>query len=131
MTDSVATGRQGTQAMIIAWVLLLGFETLAQVGLKAGGQTLTNTPFGPSWFLDALHTPWVWAGIAGYVGGFAAWMVILDRIPLSFGFPLTAVVMLSVAVASYYLFHEVLSLWRLSGIGLVIAGLVIMGGDDP
>jgi drug/metabolite transporter (DMT)-like permease len=113
---------------IFAWLLLLGFETLAQVALKAGGQTLAEVPFGMMWLLTAATSPWVLAGIAGYIGGFAAWMVILDRVPLSLGFPLTAVVMLAVTAASHYLFGENLTLWRMLGILSIVAGVVVMGG---
>jgi len=130
MTDAAAPRQLSPQAVLVAWVFLLAFETMAQVGLKAGGEVLSGVPFGMAWLGQAAQTPWVWAGIVGYLGGFASWMVILDRMPLSLGFPLTAVVMLTVALASRYIFGEELSSWRLSGIGLVIIGMAIMGGDD-
>ena len=131
MTDTVATSKATTQATVIAWIILLAFETLAQIALKAGGESLAATPFGLPWLVEAAGNHWVWAGVAGYIGAFSAWMVILDTVPLSFGFPLTAAVMLSVAGASRYFFNEELSLWRLGGIGLILLGLLVMGGDDP
>ncbi len=57
-------------------------------------------------------------------------MVILDSIPLSFGFPLTAVAMLAVAIASHYVFGEEITPWRMIGIGLIVAGAVVMGGSE-
>jgi drug/metabolite transporter (DMT)-like permease len=57
-------------------------------------------------------------------------MVILDRVPLSFGFPVTAVVMLVVAIASHYVFGEELTPWRMVGIGLIVAGVAVMGGSE-
>jgi drug/metabolite transporter (DMT)-like permease len=130
MTEMV-TARGGIgPAQVLAWLALLAFETLAQVTLKMGGEPLAAMPFGLPWLAEAAHNSWVWAGVAGYVGAFAAWMIILDTVPLSLGFPMTAAVVLAVAAASHYLFGEVLSYWRLGGIALIIAGLVVMGGDD-
>jgi len=130
VTDMVAASRQTPQVRIVAWLVLLVFETMAQIALKAGGAALSGTPFALSWFVAASQNHWVWAGVAGYLGAFAAWMVILDTIPLSFGFPLTAVILPTVSTASQFLFGEVLSPWRLGGIGLIVLGLLLMGGDD-
>ncbi|TDP46397.1 EamA family transporter [Zavarzinia compransoris] len=115
---------------VFAWLFLLAFETLAQIALKAGGNALTDQPFGGDWLLAAVTSPWVIAGMAGYIGSFCAWMIILDRTPLSFGFPLTAVVMLCVTLAAYVVFGEVLTGWRTAGIALIILGVIVMGGEE-
>jgi len=117
-------------AAVAAWIVLLASETLAQIALKAGGQSLSRTPFGTGWLATAATTPWVLVGVMGYIGGFLSWMFILDRIPLSLGFPLTAIVMLMVALASCLVFGETLTVWRLSGIGLIIAGVLMVGGGE-
>ena len=114
----------------VAWMALLGFEALAQIGLKAGGERLADQPFGLHWLLQALSEPWVLAGIIGYLGAFAAWMAILDRVSLSFAFPLTAVIMIVVAAASYFIFGETISWLRGFGIALIIAGVVMIGRSD-
>jgi drug/metabolite transporter (DMT)-like permease len=127
VSDQKQFGRWGTVA---AWVLLLAFETLAQVALKAGGEGLSDMPFGAAWLGAAIGNPWVLLGALGYFGSFLAWMVILDRLPLSLGFPLTAVALLTVAAASFLVFGETLTLWRIAGIGLIVAGVVIMGRGE-
>jgi drug/metabolite transporter (DMT)-like permease len=131
MTQTIATRAFANRDAIIAWFGLLVFETLAQVALKAGGNALAQRPFGVTWLEAALINPWVLAGILGYLGSFAAWMVLLNRLPLSFGFPLTAVVMLSVVLASCLLFGETITLGRMIGIGLIIAGVMLTGRGDP
>ena len=115
---------------VAAWTALVAFETLAQVALKAGANELADQSVGVGWLTSAIGNAWVLTGIVGYIGSFAAWMVILERIPLSFGFPLTAIVMLTVPLASVLFFGDVLTPWRAVGIGLILAGVVIMGRGD-
>jgi len=130
-TQASAARRSNHRSAVTAWTALLAFETLAQVALKAGGEELSRQPFGVEWLTAALGSPWVLAGVAGYIGSFLAWMAILDRMPLSFGFPLTAVVILTVALASYFVFGETLTPVRTAGIGLIVAGVIVMGRADP
>src|SRR5262249_47066007 len=65
VSDHKQFGRWGTVA---AWVLLLAFETLAQVALKAGGEGLSDLPFGAAWLTAAIGNPWVLLGALGYLG---------------------------------------------------------------
>ena len=130
MTQANAAIRPAYCNALLAWLLLLAFESISQVALKIGGEALAHRPFGRVWLFDAAGNPSVIVGVLGYLGSFCAWMIILDRIPLSFAFPLTAVVMLVVPVASYFVFGEELTPWRLVGIGMIVAGVVVMGGGD-
>ncbi|MBP0580248.1 EamA family transporter [Labrys sp. LIt4] len=130
MTNAITDMRPGYRKTLFAWLFLLAFETTSQLALKIGGEALAHLPFGLAWLMEAARNPWVIVGVFGYLGAFSAWMVILDRIPLSFGFPLTAMVMLVVAIASHYVFGEELTAWRMAGIGLIVAGVVVMGGGD-
>jgi drug/metabolite transporter (DMT)-like permease len=119
-----------TPAALAAWTALVLFETLAQVALKAGGDTLGDAPLDLSWVLSAATNPWVLAGILGYVGSFVSWMVILDRIPLSLGFPLTSVCYVTVTAASVLLFHEEIGWLRGGGIALIILGVIVIGTEE-
>ncbi|WP_448956113.1 DMT family transporter [Labrys neptuniae] len=130
MTSTTPALHPAFRNTLFAWLLLLVFETTSQFALKIGGEALSHLPFGLAWLMEAAQNPWVIVGVFGYLGAFSAWMVILDRIPLSFGFPLTAVVMLVVAIASHYVFGEVLTPWRMVGIGFIIVGVIVMGGGD-
>lgn len=110
---------------------LVVFETLAQVALRAAGVEIAAA--GPStaleWASAAVASPWAWVGAAGYVGSFLAWMVLLSRMPLSLGFPLTAVVYVTVTAASVLLFEEAVGLLGWSGIVLIVVGVAILGGE--
>jgi drug/metabolite transporter (DMT)-like permease len=111
------------------WALLVAFETLAQVAMRLGGETLADVPPGLGWIAAALADPWLLLGLVGYVGSFLAWMVILDRLPLSLGFPLTSIVVVAVTAASVLVLGETLTLLHAAGIALIVLGIVLMGRE--
>lgn len=119
-----------TPTALAAWSALVLFETLAQVALKAGGDALGDAPLDGAWLLAAATDPWVLAGIFGYVGSFVSWMVILDRIPLSLGFPLTSVCYVTVTAASVLLFREDIGWLRGGGIALIVLGVIVIGTEE-
>ena len=112
-----------------AWVGLVAFETLAQVALKVAGTALEAQTDWLAWLGVAIGSGWAWLGVLGYVGSFLAWMIILDRLPLSLGFPLTSVVYITVTAASVLVFHEEMGLLRMSGVALIILGVVVLGTE--
>ena len=115
---------------VLAWGALILFETAAQAALKAGGDQLTGLPLGRAFVAAAVVEPWVWVGALGYLGSFVAWMVILDRMPLSRGFPMSSLVAVAVVAASVLLFGEVLDTWRVVGLTLILSGLALMRNDE-
>ena len=112
-----------------AWAGLVAFETLAQVALKVAGTALEAQTDWLAWLGVAIGSGWAWLGVLGYVGSFLAWMIILDRLPLSLGFPLTSVVYITVTAASVLVFHEEMGLLRMSGVALIILGVVVLGTE--
>lgn len=123
-------GRSVVLRQALAWGALILFETLAQVALKEAGESLATLGFGGAWVLAALHEPSAYAAACGYVGAFLAWMTILDRMPLSRGFPMSSLVTLAIIAASVLVFGETLDGWRLAGIALILAGLALMGNEE-
>jgi drug/metabolite transporter (DMT)-like permease len=123
------SGPRGTAAAVAAWTGLVLCETLAQVALKAAGDSLGDVPLDAAWLLAVATNPWAIAGVLGYLGSFVSWMVVLDRMPLSLGFPLTSVCYITVAAASVVLFGEVVGLVRGAGIGLIMLGVAIIGTE--
>jgi multidrug transporter EmrE-like cation transporter len=56
--------------------------------------------------------------------------VILDRLPLSLGFPLTSVCYVTVSAASVLIFREEIGLLRGLGIVLIVLGVVVIGSEE-
>lgn len=118
----------GRLILLIAWPMLLGFDTASQLAFKVGSAALVGA-VGLAWFTAVLTSPWIIAGIAGYLGSFAAWMLILRRTDLSLAFPMTALAYVSVLVASQLLLGETVDMLRWAGVICIVSGFLCMIGD--
>jgi multidrug transporter EmrE-like cation transporter len=69
---------------------------------------------------------YVLAGLFLYVVSVVAWLMVLSRVEVSFAYPLLSIGYIVNAVAGYYLFQENVSLARVSGILVIIAGVYLV-----
>ncbi|HYM31136.1 MAG TPA: EamA family transporter [Candidatus Cybelea sp.] len=113
------------------WTLLLLSDTGGQLFLKLGSSAVAGLPFGSGWIAHAATAPWVLAGVACYASSFFMWMVILNRTSLSFAFPVTALVYITVLLASWFALGEVIDGWRWTGVAVILFGVFVLGGDGP
>jgi len=120
-------GRLGPLAAL--WIGFLAIECTAQIGLKLGSDVVADLPFGIEWLGNALGSPWVLLGILCYLLAFVFWMLILDKMELSLAFPLSGLVYVVVIGASALGLHESLTWLHLVGVGLIVAGVCVMGQD--
>jgi len=61
-----------------------------------------------------------------FVFGAITWVITLTKLDLSLAYPVVSISYIIVAIASYYLFHEVIPFNRWLGIGVVILGVIVM-----
>lgn len=118
----------GRPTLMIAWPMLIGFDTVSQLALKVGSDALIGTT-GITWLVAVLCSPWIIGGVAGYLGSFAAWMLILRRTDLSLAFPMTALAYVSVLITSQVLLGETVDLVRWVGVTCIVSGFLFMIGD--
>lgn len=111
-----------------AWVALLFCDTASQLAFKVGSAALVGTD-GLAWLAGVFTSPWIIAGILGYLGSFLAWMLILRRLDLSLAFPLTALGYVAVLIASQVLLGETVSGMRWLGVGCIVGGFLLMIGE--
>lgn len=76
--------------------------------------------------LRSLADPWVDGGIVLLAVFFFSYLAILSLADLSYVLPTTAASYLVVAVLSHFLLHETVSPVRWTGIGLIIAGVMLV-----
>jgi multidrug transporter EmrE-like cation transporter len=118
----------------ISWTLLLGGVALnaaAQLFLKAATRAsgvLVADTGGVSWIAAAhlLKQPPLWAGLACYGISVFLWVGALSRVPVSIAYPLLSIGYVVNAFAAAALFGEALSVTKLAGIGLIIAGVLLL-----
>ena len=105
---------------------------LAVMLTAAVGDTLLShgmTQVGPvslshlGLLLYALRNPWVLAGILCLLGFFASYLTALSWADLTFVLPATAFGYVVVALLSHFWLHEHISLYRWSGILLIVCGV--------
>ena len=106
------------------WALVLNVLciTAAEIFLKLGaGQTHPGL-LG----FSALSSWQTIVGILFHVSGFACWMFALRTLPVSLAFNFTALAQVLVPIAAFVFLGETISPLRCGGIGLVIAGFVLL-----
>lgn len=114
----------------VAWLMLLGFETLCQISLKSAGLDNPDFDFTLTAFEQALATPWTWVAIGCYIGAFGVWMTILRKSTLSAAFTTSAIVFVAVMFASWLVFGERIGGWQLLGCAIIVGGILALGADD-
>jgi drug/metabolite transporter (DMT)-like permease len=78
-----------------------------------------------------LSSPYVWLGISSLLVFFAAHMLVLNWADYSYVQPASSVSYLSLVVFSYLLLGERVSALRMLGIGIICAGVIIVGRTHP
>ncbi|SED98392.1 EamA-like transporter family protein [Rhizobiales bacterium GAS191] len=116
--------------MIFFWGSFLALDTATQLAFKAASGPLEGTAFGLDFLKMALATPAFWVTILCYIGTFVFWMAVLTRMDLNRAFPLTALTYVTVPLLAFAFFGEHLPALRLLGIGVIIAGVILIGWEE-
>lgn len=126
---SRAGSRRPFSPLLLAWLLLLVIETFGQVSLKIAGMHVGHFELNRASVLAAASTPWLWLGLACYIGQFAVWMKILEKSRLSSAFPTSAIVFVSIMIASWAVFGDPMGWEKILGSAIIVAGILLLGGD--
>lgn len=119
---------------IIGFLLLMAFDTLAQISFKKAGDAALPLEFSPAWLWRVFGQPWIYGAFVGYIGAFFAWMSLLKRAPIGPAFAASHLEIVSVLIASHYLFGEQIGWPQIVGCLFILAGigcLAISEGQQP
>jgi len=101
---------------------LIGFcilaETVQQLSFKSGSGRADAAARGQ---------PLIWAGVGIWVVESIAWVLVLQRLPLSFAYPLMTLTYATVPVAALVLLGERMSRRQMAGAGLIFTGVMLVG----
>lgn len=110
--------------LILAGVLL---NATAQLLLKSGTNVLgalSITKYNAaSLMASIIAQPFILAGLACYVFSVGIWIIALSRVEVSIAYPLLSIGYIVNAIAAWYLFGEILSMGKITGIGVIIVGV--------
>lgn len=85
----------------------------------------------PGDFLDAAMNPWVIAGVVLLIGWLLSQLSLLSWADLTYVLPITAASYVGSAALGALLLHEHVTASRWGGIGLIAAGVIIVGRTRP
>ncbi len=78
-----------------------------------------------SFILKLLLNPWVVSSLLAAFLGMLSWMAALSKAELSYAYPFTSLSFVLILVLSAALLHEPLTLTKVLGMVLIVAGIII------
>ncbi|GAB2569260.1 EamA family transporter [Dyella jejuensis] len=117
---------RGWRFYFFGFGLLLAFDTVVQLSFKLTGEHAFPPEASWSWVARVFAHPWIYIALIGYVGNFITWMSLLKHAPIGPAFAATHLDVISVMLASAWLFHEALTPMRLLGAGVILLGITCL-----
>jgi multidrug transporter EmrE-like cation transporter len=119
---------------VLTWALLLGgvlLNAAAQLLLKAATRAsgvLLSDSGSVSWTAanELVRTAPLWAGLACYGVSVLLWLGALSRVPVSVAYPMLSIGYVVNAFAAAFLFGEALTVAKMSGIFLIVVGVIVL-----
>ncbi len=123
---------------LIGFLVLMAFDTLAQISFKYAGAHALPLEFTPAWLLRVFGQPWIYGAFVGYVGAFFTWMTLLQRAPIGPAFAASHLEIVTVLLVSVWLFNEHIGWPQVLGGLVIVAGIACLAvsetaedGDGP
>jgi multidrug transporter EmrE-like cation transporter len=101
------------------------FAITGQMLLKSGMSRMGSAEGGVNLILRMVRSPWVVGGLLIYGLGVVNWLMALSHLELSYVYPFASLGYIGVILGSYFIFKERITLMRLAGIAVIIAGVLV------
>ncbi|QNN57293.1 EamA family transporter [Diaphorobacter ruginosibacter] len=111
---------------LIGFLVLMAFDTLAQLSFKQAGNAALPLELSPAWLARVFGQPWIYGAFVGYIGAFFTWMSLLKRAPIGPAFAASHLEIISVLALSHYLFGEDIGWPQIVGCLFIIAGIICL-----
>ncbi|EJL46682.1 cation/cationic drug transporter [Brevibacillus sp. CF112] len=110
--------------LILISVLL---SASGQIAMKMGASSLSgNNDMLLLKFLHYFTNLPIMAGLALYGLSAFIWIAALEKVQLSYAYPMAALGYVLVAGLSFLIFHEPLALTRIVGLAIIVVGVVVI-----
>jgi uncharacterized membrane protein len=119
---------------LIGFLVLLAFDTLAQIGFKLAAVAAAPPQLEVAWLGRIATERWIYLAVAGYLGAFVTWMTLLRYAPIGPAFAATHLDIVTVLVVSVMWLGETLSPPQVVGAVLIMTGITVMAvtkGEEP
>lgn len=108
---------------LFGFLVLMAFDTLAQLSFKQAGDAALPLELSPAWLLRVFGQPWIYGAFVGYIGAFFTWMTLLRHAPIGPAFAGSHLEILSVLALSHWLFGERIGWPQIVGCLFIMAGI--------
>ena len=115
---------------IIGFIILMSFDTLAQISFKFASIHAMPLTYDMAWLIRILSHYWIYGAIIGYIGAFFTWMTLLKHAPVGPAFAASHLELISVTLLSIWLFNEPLTFAKLLGATLILIGVLFLAKDE-
>lgn len=108
----------------------VAFGAVGQLILKAGMNSLGKVQLTGETLLHMATNPLLIVGIAIFLVSTVLWLLALSKADLSFAYPFLSLTYMAVLVGGAVLFHEQVTLTRVVGFAIIVAGVVIVARSE-
>lgn len=115
---------------IIGFIILMSFDTLAQISFKFASIHAMPLTYDMAWLIRILSHYWIYGAIIGYIGAFFTWMTLLKHAPVGPAFAASHLELISVTLLSIWLFNEPLTFAKVLGATLILIGVLFLAKDE-
>ncbi len=123
--ETPATSRIGRRVIVVL-TIAIALDTLSQLLWKLAATRLPTTLTPDALLHSIARDPLPLLVIGVFVLQLINWLLVLERVDLSYAQPLTALSYVSVCLLSAWLFRERLDLHKGIGVLLVLVGVVLV-----
>jgi drug/metabolite transporter (DMT)-like permease len=121
----------GGKIVTIVLILISVFlGVIGQVFLKQGVLNIGPVKFSREIF-KVLIRPFVILGLICYATSSVFWLLVLSRTELSYAYPMVALGYVFVFFFSWWFFHDKVTVIRVLGLVLIVAGVVLVAITSP
>lgn len=102
------------------------FGICGQLMLKHGMSRMGSVnAVGGSLIRGIITSPWVIGGLVVYGLGVINWLLALSHLELSYAYPFASLSYIGIIIGSYFIFKERITMLRVAGIAVIIAGVLV------
>jgi len=111
---------------IVGFLILLAFDTLAQIGFKLAAVAAAPPELGLDWLGRIATEKWIYLALMGYLGAFVTWMTLLKYAPIGPAFATSHLDIVTVLLVSVMMLGETLSPPQILGAALILIGIATL-----
>ncbi|MCF5544529.1 DMT family transporter [Pseudomonas salomonii] len=115
---------------ILGFLSLIFFDTLAQVSFKYASIHAEPLAMDTAWLMRVFGHPWIYGAFVGYIGAFFTWMTLMKHAPIGPAFAASYLELISVTLVSVWLFDDTLTIPKVIGGLLIIAGILCLARQE-